>query len=125
MSVVLDASSVLAILFDEAGADVAVSQARGALLSAVNLTEVLEKFARATSRPELAEGLLERLELVIVPFDAAQARVAAELKERLGRNISLADRACLALGIVRSAQVLTGDRIWAGFDLGLDIRLIR
>lgn len=102
-----------------------MAQARGALLSAVNLTEMLEKFARATGQPDAAERLLRQLEIVTVPFDAAQAAVAAGLKERVGRNVSLADRACLALGIFRSAQVLTADRVWAEYDIGLDIRLIR
>ena len=43
MTVVIDASAVLAILKDEPGAEVAITYVRGALLSAVNLSEVLAK----------------------------------------------------------------------------------
>jgi hypothetical protein len=44
MSVVVDASAVLAILFDERGGDIAASMSKGAILSAVNAIEVMEKF---------------------------------------------------------------------------------
>ena len=90
MSVVIDASAVLAVLFEEPGAEVAAAQCRGALLSAVNLTEVREKFARKAGSAEPVAGLLDRLGVVIVPFTEAQAVIAADLKRRVGRNDSLA-----------------------------------
>ena len=125
MTVVIDASAVLAILFDESGSDIAAASAQGAQLSAVNLTEVLEKVARNSGDADAVPGTLERLEIMTVPFDARQAWIAAALKPRVGNNDSLADRACLALALDRALPVVTGDRAWADLDIGVDIRLIR
>ena len=97
MSVVMDASAVLAILFGERGADVAAASARGARLSTVNLTEILEKIARRTGTCDAVLPTLAELKIDIVPFDQHQARLAADLKPRVGKNDSFADRACLSL----------------------------
>lgn len=125
MSVVIDASAVLAILFDEPGAEAAFSASRGAFLTTVNLAEVREKFARKTGSAQPVSSLLSALEIVIVPFLEQHAIIAADLKGRVGKNDSLADRVCLALAIDMGLSVVTGDRKWAELDLGLDIRLIR
>ena len=41
------------------------------------------------------------------------------------RDISSADHCCIALGRHLHLPVLTGDRIWATLDLGVEVRLIR
>lgn len=124
---VVDASAVLAILFDEPGGDIAASMSQGAVLSAVNAVEVLEKFVERRGGTESdAAALLERLDIAIVPFDRRQTLLAAEWKPLFaGKGISLADRACLALGKYLGLPVLTADRAWAQLDVGVDIRLIR
>lgn len=126
MICVLDASAVLAILLDERGADAAIGFARGALISAVNMTEVLEKFSAKPDDSEAASAAVRRLEITVEPFDSRQARIAAELKPGfVGKDISLADRACMALALDRKAAVVTADRAWVDLDVDLDIRLIR
>ena len=125
MSVVIDASAVLAILLDERGADVAAAASRGALLSAVNAIEVFQRFAREPKGVEAIEGELRMLEIAIVPFDAVQARIAADLKSRVGKKDSLADRACLALSIHTGRPCVTAEHRWAELDVGVDVRLIR
>lgn len=118
MSVVVDASAILAILFEERGEDVATEAARGSMLSAVNLIEVREKFARRTGSAEAVAELLEALQVTIVSFDEDQARIAAELKGMVGKKDSLADRACLALALLpdrHASRAITNgpDSIWA------------
>lgn len=125
MSVVIDASAVLAILFRERGADVATASARGARLSTVNLIEVLEKIAQRTGTCDAVVPALAGLEIEIVPFDHHQARLAADLKPRVGKNDSLADRACLSLALACGLPVVSADRAWASLNIGVDIRLIR
>ena len=125
MSVVIDASAVLAVLFAEPGTEVASGYCRGAMLSAVTLIEVREKFARRSGTAEPVAGLLDRLGIEIVPFTEAQAVIAADLKQRVGKNDSLADRICLALAIERGLPVVSADRRWAELDIGVDLRLIR
>jgi PIN domain nuclease of toxin-antitoxin system len=45
-------------------------------------------------------------------------------KTRSG-GLSLADKACLALGRATGLAVLTADKVWMELGLGLEIRLIR
>lgn len=115
---VLDASAILAVVFDEAGADAVLALAqRGPLLSAVNWTEVLAKLVDHGLQvdeaiPRLADsGLLDAVHLV--EFDTAQARATAELRQRTrSLGLSLGDRACLALALLRQASAVTTDRAW-------------
>lgn len=126
MSIVIDASAVLAILRDEPGADVATHQAQGALLSAVNLTEILAKASDLGLEIDAVRRLVAELDIVIAPFDDDDAITAARLRAATrSSKTSLADRACLALAVDRQLPVLTGDRVWAELDLGVEIVLIR
>jgi ribonuclease VapC len=126
VTVVFDASTVLAILQAETGSDTAIAEARGALLSAVNLIEVRSKIIDATIDPDAAIAIIDRLELVVVPFTAGQATIAADLWPAVkGKRVSLADRACLALAIDRGLPVVTGDRKWLELDFAVDVRLFR
>jgi PIN domain nuclease of toxin-antitoxin system len=126
MAAVLDASAVLAVYFDEAGADRVWPTLPGALLSAVNYTEVVSKCLDRGEIFPVALRKLAAMGLDIVAHDVRLAQRAGELRpltKRLG--LSPADRACLALAERERAPVLTGDRKWSMLNLGLDIRLIR
>lgn len=124
--VVLDASAVLAALAGEPGADIVNAVLPNAVISAVNLTEVGAKLAeRGMTEADIrtAVGLLG---LNVATFDEDAAYAAAMLRVRTrGLGLSLGDRVCLALGVARSAPVLTADRTWARLDVGADVRLIR
>ncbi|MBM3268987.1 MAG: PIN domain-containing protein [Candidatus Sericytochromatia bacterium] len=85
MTCVLDASAFLAYLFEERGAQMVTLALRdGALMSAVNFSEVMAKVADRggdvdDSRQALADrGLLGEF-LRVVPFDQDQAIRAARL----------------------------------------------
>ena len=126
MTLVLDASSVLAFLHDEPGADRVWSVLSEAMVSAVNWSEVVQKSLRRRvditgMRQEFAQA-----GVVFVPFTAGHAEIAALLWDKTHHlGLSLADRACLALAMERQVPILTADRAWSGLDLGLDIQLIR
>ena len=123
---VIDASAILAMIFDEAGGDMVADVCDGAMLSAVNLDEVLHKVARRGVDPMLVETQLSRLGIAVVVFDARQARVSAALHARLaGTDTSFADRACLSMGLMLNTTVLTADAKWMRLGLDVDIRLIR
>lgn len=126
MTIVIDSSALLALLFDEAGGDIALPLVRGARLSAVNLDEVLHKCVRRGMEAAAVLDSLRRLEVIVAPFDTEQACLSAALHAR-GQSLplSFADRACLALGMVHGATVVTADRVWQAFDGDIDIRLIR
>lgn len=124
--IVLDASALLAFLFREPGHEVVAASLDGSCISAVNLAEVLGRFAREGHDPELVLERIGATEIDIVPFLAEDAaEVAALVPPTLARGLSLGDRACLALARSRGIPALTADREWAGLAVGVDVRLVR
>jgi ribonuclease VapC len=132
VTVVLDASALLAYLQGEAGGDVVADAiADGASLSTVNLGEVLGRVAGQDVDPvklaaQLAErGLLDGA-ITVEPFTDADAIEVARLRP-LTRDagLSLGDRACLALSRRLDAPALTADTVWQGAAHGVELRLIR
>lgn len=122
MSVVLDASALLAYLRDEPGADV-VADALDAEVPAVSTVNWIE-VAQRVSDPRVLAELASMLE--IVPLERAVAEEAAALLARTrALGLSLADRSCLALARTRRVDVLTADQAWSAADVDVVVRLIR
>ena len=126
MSVVFDSSAVLAIAFEEKGAAVARDAAEDAIMSAVNVTEVITRMIDEGAGRDEALRSLEEISPAIRPFDESLALEAGFLRTATRQyGLSLGDRACLALALREGALVVTADRAWAKLDLGIDIRVIR
>jgi ribonuclease VapC len=124
--IVLDASALLAFLFREAGGEKVAAHLDAAVMSTVNLSEVLSRFARDGLPTAPVRDQLLRTAIHWAPFDTAQAAVCAELlPSTRPLGLSLADRACLALGATRSLPVLTADRAWTQLSVGVGVRCIR
>ena len=122
---VLDASALLALLNREPGEErVADALAAGAIISAVNLSEVVAKLAEiGMPQAEIREAV-EPLGLGVVDFDAEGAFTAGLLRpDTRAAGLSLGDRACLALGKQRGVPVLTADQSWGGLDLGSEVAI--
>lgn len=124
---VLDASAVLAWTFREDGHETVAEQLRpGAMMSAVNWSEVLQKIAARGADPDQLGDRILALGLQITPFGPADAAATAKLYPHTrSSGLSLADRACLALAHLRQAPVFTADRAWKDLDLETDLHLIR
>lgn len=123
---VLDASALLAFLFQEEGSPIVAAALEGSCMSAVNLAEVLGLFARDGKDTRMVANWLRQLPVEIVPFSSEEAVEAAALRSQTDRHgLSLGDRACLSLGLFRGMAVLTADKAWKKIGLPLDIRLIR
>lgn len=126
MTVVLDASALLAFLHDEPGADRVQRVLDRAIVSAVNWAEVVQKSLLKRADVTGMQGEFAEVGMVFEPFTTSQAELAAHLWESTRRNgLSLADRACLALAMERKEPVLTADRAWGKLGLDVDIRLLR
>ena len=123
---VLDASAVLAVLQAEPGGEAVIPLLDAALLSTVNMSEVLAKLQENGIAREQAIYAVEGLEIgEIVPFDSAMAKEAAALRlPTKSHGLSLGDRACLALGRLRGLPVLTADKAWKTLRL-CEVQVIR
>ena len=122
---VLDASAILALLFGEPGAEtVADAIADGAAMSTVTYAEVGTVLIRNGHDGSPLAQVAAQVSVEL--FTVADADTAAALiadGARLG--LSLGDRACLALAKRLNAPALTAEQVWAQFDVGIDITLIR
>jgi ribonuclease VapC len=123
VTAVLDASAVLALLYDEPGADsVAEHIVTGAVISAVNLSEVATILTRHGHDPHAVLTPL-RTQVEVVAFTDTDALTAAQLYPIVSsKGLSLGDRACLALAQRLTAPAVTAEHIWA--DLNLDITIL-
>ncbi len=117
---------MMAVIQNERGADAVLARIDGAAMSAVNLQELVSKFAdRGLTEPDV-DRMLDDISVTVHPHDAAQARVAGLLRvSTRAAGLSLGDRSCLALAVTLDAPVLTADRAWAALDVGVTIEVIR
>lgn len=122
--IALDASALLALLFEESGHEQVAAAIAECCLSTVNLAEVLGRFARDGHDCEAVRLRIQSLPIEVVPFGAADASAAARLLPATrSLGLSLGDRACLALARSRGIPAMTSDRTWA--QLRLDDVLVR
>ena len=127
-SCVLDASAVLAWLFDERGATTVEKVLAVGALSTVNLAEVLYRCDEEGMPTASLEGDLQGLGVRVEPFTSEDAHLVEEVR-RVARSVnvrlSLADCCCLATGIRLNLPVVGGDQAWERLALGIDVRPFR
>ncbi len=124
--VVFDSSVVLAWLLGETGSDLILTLIPNAVISTVNAAEAQARLVRRGTQPKAAWESITGSVAEILPFDAEQAEIAGTLvKQTEPFELSLGDRACLALGLARKCPVYTADKAWAQLAVGVDVRLVR
>ena len=125
--IVVDASALLAVLNQEAGAERLTPELLNAAASStVNLAEVQGKLVDwGLSSDDAWEATLSPIREA-VSFTPEHARLAGDLvRQTRPYDLSLGDRVCLALGIVLRAPVYTADRSWKNLKVGIRIHVIR
>jgi len=126
VTAVLDASAVLALINTENGWEVASDYLADAIMSAVNLAEVVGKLRDIGVTPSATRSIVDLLALVVVPFDETQAFLAGELvTQTRSAGLSLGDRCCIALAKTLDAVAVTADRAWLEVNAGVEIVAIR
>jgi ribonuclease VapC len=130
--VVLDSSAVLALILNEPGGNkvgdlLALAESESDLriaIGIVNWCEVLTRLYRDHASMTIQElvALLGGVELV--PFARAEADLAADYS-RTHPELSLGDRACLALTKIRNATAWTTDKAWNRIKVGVSVEALR
>jgi len=132
--VVFDSTAILAILFDEPGAEKLIGLLQQGLLSSVSLAEIYSRLLLAGRPAAPAWDRVLSMGFEVVHFSSEHARLAGGLMQIGGlprktrsQTLSLAERACLALAIERDATVYTTNHAWKnlpGIASSLDIVII-
>jgi len=123
---VLDASALIALLWEEPGAEAVEPLLSRAAVSTVNWAETLQRYRAHGVETAGKRESVEALGISIEGFSAEDAETAAELWQPTRRaGLSLADRACLALARRLGVAAYTADRDWRKVDMGVEVVLIR
>jgi ribonuclease VapC len=123
---VLDASALLAWLVQERGAELVGEYLPHAVISAVNLSEVLYRGQSLGRNVAALPARLGHLGLRVEPFTAEDALIATGIYARDRRHVlSLADRCCLATAVRLGLPAVTDDRAWSSLDLGVEVVAFR
>ena len=130
MTVVLDASALLAYLKGEVGEKIVEEMLADSIISSVNWSvnwsEVIQKSIATGIEVDGMLDCLQALGLTVEPFTLEDDESAGKLWAQTRQaGLSLGDRACLSLGLRLGEPVLTCDRAWASLNLSLDIQIIR
>ena len=129
MTVVLDASALIALIKGEPGhRRVSEALAGTAAMTTINFAEVATWIARRNGNERQIRSVLSDLSFPLTAVDADLAvhmGLLARLTAKSG--LSLGDRACLALARRMDAPALTSDRNWAevAAAAGVEVELIR
>ena len=126
MTVVLDASAVLALLRDEPGGEAVEAVAGAAPVGAAKMAEVAAELVDRGSGPDTVREVIGQLNsgvLSVGPDEALDAGLLREATRAAG--LSLGDRLCLADARARQSRVPTADGAWAGLDVRVEIEVIR
>ena len=127
MTVVLDASAVLAFVREEPGADRVLAHVGLAVISTVNLQEVIKEMTLDGLTPAQIRETLAGLRLEVRPHDEAASYAAGALVEKTSKyGRGLGDRTCMALGLELGLPILTADQEWKRVKIkGLKLEHIR
>jgi ribonuclease VapC len=128
--VLLDASSLAALVFQEEGCEAVESVLGSSYVTSVNMAELVVVLNRQGSDGASIATDLQAAGLTIVPVAwphwQGLTKIEALHKETgAKRALSLGDLCCLSYAVQQEMQILTGDRAWADLDLPVPVSLIR
>lgn len=124
MSVVLDASAVLAWLQTEPGGDKVRGLLAAGTITSPNWSEVLQKIRQHGRDPDEAGLLLRSLGLEVADVTRLDGERAAQLWDRKN-PLSLGDRLCLSVAYRLRLPAVTSESRWKNLEAGVDVWVIR
>lgn len=122
-----DASALLTMIQEERGIELLEEMVSIAVMSSVNLSEVVSVLARSGMPRDAISETINSSITEIIPFSQAEAELAGNLindTKKLG--LSLGDRACIATALLYGLELYTTDQAWEKLNLqGLKLKLVR
>ena len=124
---VVDASAVLAWIFEERGANIVEKYLSVSGISAVNLGEVLYRCRdRGMSLSELEDTEADLAEyglrwLSLTRQESHEIVTVKQAEEVAGITLSMADRCCLATALTHQVPVIASDGEWELLDLDIEV----
>ncbi len=124
--IVLDASALLALINQESGHEQVEKSLPHAIMSAVNVSEVMAVLINLGIPDNEAERIVYDLIEDAEPFNREQALIAAFFRKHTRQyGLSLGDRACLSLAKAKNLPVMSADKVWNKVNVGVTIQIIR
>lgn len=126
--VVLDASALLALIHGEPGQETVADAIGEAVISAVNLSEVVAKLTERGVPFDRARTIPLAFGIDVIPLDTDIAVRAGQIRPASrSAGLSLGDRCCLATALALGLPVLTTDTVWEPLadTLGVEVHNIR
>ena len=122
----LDASALLAVLFQEPGSEVVARIIDDCAIHAVNLAETVRKMLQTGVPAAETQGILDELDLEVnpaltVPDAFAAGCLAFQTRDR---GLSLGDYVCLSVAAQTGQTVVTADHMWSEIT-GLRVKVIQ
>lgn len=125
--ILLDASCLLAVIFDETGADLVEPVLLSSFVTAVNLAECIRTIDRLGGSGTAVADDLVALGLTVVPVGLSGVQRVSEVWRAapISHPLSLGDAVCLSYGWAREMDIWTADRVWADLPLPTRVTVIR
>ncbi len=109
--VLCDASALLILIQQENSDDILEEVVSKAVISSINLSEVISVLIRSGMSKEIANETIKSSITDIIPFSQAEAELAGELiiyTKSLG--LSVGDRACIATSMIHNLELYSADQ---------------
>jgi PIN domain nuclease of toxin-antitoxin system len=125
--IIFDSSALIMLFAKEPGYEIVKAHLNYAMISSVNVAEVY-KYCIAVQKlsEDDCKSLIKLSDIKIIDFCDKQALITARMIDKTKHyGLSLGDRACIALAIMKNQPVLTCDKIWQKVDMGVQFILAR
>ena len=128
--ILLDASALVAMVFEEPGGDRVEELLTTAFATSVNMAELVIVLNRQGLDGEAVASDLQAAGLAIVPVAWPHWAGLSALEDQhrdsgAKRALSLGDLCCLTYAMQQGMEIVTADRDWALLDLPVPVLLIR
>jgi PIN domain nuclease of toxin-antitoxin system len=126
VQIVLDTTALLSLLNSEPGSDIVAKAIPKAVISAVNLSEVVAKLSETGMPILVIRKAIQQLNLEVIPLDEQQAYemgVLRSYKKKSGLSWSI--QACVTLAKELNLPILTAEETWSELFPETNIQVIR